>query len=119
MDAATAGVVGLALLAAGEVPNFLAGALPSFLTIGRFAADDHDRWKLRVGEILGGGMAILVAVGASLAAGSVLPLVMAAGVLVVMLAGYEWAIRHPHPEATGMNEQGAGNGSGGLRLVQP
>lgn len=95
--------VGLMLLAAGEVPNFLAGMLPSLMTIQRFGADDLDRKALRRGEVFGSVLALGVGWGATLAAGSPLPLVSTAVVLVIMLGLYEHAIRNPRPDAQPIN----------------
>lgn len=92
IEVATA--TGLAMMAAGEVPNYLAGALPSFMTIGRFAAEDEDRKMLRFGEIYGSSAAFLVGVGASLVVQSWWPIIGTVAVLIYLLYGYEMAIRH-------------------------
>lgn len=94
------------LLAAGEVPNFLAGMLPSLMTIQRFGADDQDRAALRRGELAGSILALGVGVGASMAAGSTMPAAATIIVLVVMLGLYEHAIRNPRPDARPINDQG-------------
>jgi hypothetical protein len=86
-------LAGLAIMAAAEVPNFLAGLLPSTMTIGRFAAEPVDRMRLRRSEIVGSGLAISVGVGASLIGQSPLPFVLTMGVLAVLLYEYERAIR--------------------------
>lgn len=93
------------LLAAGEVPNFLAGMLPSLMTIQRFGADEQDRAALRRGELAGSVLALGVGVGASLAANSAMPGVATGVVLVIMLALYEHAIRNPRPGATSIDQQ--------------
>lgn len=98
--------VGLMLLAAGEVPNFLAGMLPSLMTIQRFGADDIDKAALRRGELAGGALALAVGVGATLAAGSPLPLIATGVILVIMLVLYEHAIRNPRPDAKPINDEG-------------
>lgn len=97
--------IGLSLLAAGEVPNFLAGALPSFMTIRRFAHDEKDVSTLRSGEAWGSAIALLVGGGASLAARSWLPFLATVAVLVYMLIGYERAIANPHTDAKPINAQ--------------
>ena len=99
------GKIALALLSAAEVPNFLAGLLPSLMTIRRFGAEDLDRKALRQGEMLGSVLSITVGAGASLAARSWLPFLATMVVLVVLLAAYESAIRHPHPNAKPINNQ--------------
>ena len=106
MKTYSAETVGLALLAAGEVPNFLAGMMPSLMTIQKFTADDGARASLRRGDLAGGALALAVGIGATLAAGSPLPLVMTTATLAVMLALYEHAIRNPDQHAQPINEQG-------------
>lgn len=99
----SAATVGLALLAAGEVPNFLAGMLPSLMTIRRFGADEIDRKTLRHGEIAGSILALGVGVGASLASNDPLPAVVTIVILGIMLWQYENAIRNPHPDSMPIN----------------
>lgn len=110
-DAMTATTVGLMLLAASEVPNFLAGMLPSLMTIKRFGATEEDRATLRRGEVAGSALALAVGAGASLVAGSPLPLAATLAILVVMLWLYEDAIRNPHPDARPINEQHGAHGT--------
>ncbi len=105
-SAQTAATVGLSLLAASEVPNFMAGLLPSLMTIKRFGAEDVDRATLRRGEVLGSLLALGLAVGASLVAQSPMPLFAAGIVWAVLLYAYEEAIRNPHPDATPIDQQG-------------
>lgn len=85
--------VGLSLLAAAEVPNFLAGMLPSLMTIGRFAAEPEDRAKLRRGEVVGSLLSLTVGGAASLVANNPWPFVATVAVLIVLLYEYEKAIR--------------------------
>lgn len=101
-----AAAAGLMLLAAGEVPNFLAGMLPSIMTIKRFGATDDDRSALRRGEVAGSALSIMVGIGASLAADSWLPFLSVLGILGIMLYMYEEAIRNPHPDAKPINDPG-------------
>lgn len=101
-----AAAAGLMLLAAGEVPNFLAGMLPSLMTIRRFGADEEDRATLRRGEVAGSALSIMVGVGASLAARSWLPLLSVGAILGIMLYMYEEAIRNPHSGAKPINDPG-------------
>jgi hypothetical protein len=100
-------VAGLAIMAASEVPNFLAGLLPSTMTIGRFAAEPADRARLRRSEVVGSALAIGVGVGCSLVANSPVPFVMVIAVLVILLFEYERAIRVAQEEgtATPINQQ--------------
>jgi hypothetical protein len=100
---ATATAAGFFLLSAAEVPNFLAGMMPSLMTIRRFNADQKDTATLRVGEALGTTLAVAVGVGASLIAHSWWPLVGTIAALAFLVASYEWAIRSPHPDAKPIN----------------
>ncbi|MDA8333322.1 MAG: hypothetical protein M0027_19330 [Candidatus Dormibacteraeota bacterium] len=96
--ALTAGTVGIAILAAGDAANFLSGACPSYMTIASPFFQEHREGnlkRLRQGEVIGGGLALLVGVGASLAADSALPFWVTAAVTAVLLAGYEWSASHP------------------------
>jgi hypothetical protein len=92
-NADTLAMAGLAIMAAAEVPNFLAGLLPSTMTIGRFAAEPEDRARLRRSEVVGSALAAGVGVGASLIGRSPLPLLLTLAVLVILLYEYERAIR--------------------------
>jgi hypothetical protein len=107
--AAELAAAGLAIMAASEVPNFLAGLLPSTMTIGRFAAEPADRARLRRGEIVGSALAIGVGAGTSLVAQTPLPMIMVLAVLAVLLYEYERAIRLAQASgtATPINQQGA------------
>jgi hypothetical protein len=100
-------VAGLAIMAASEVPNFLAGLLPSTMTIGRFAAEPADRARLRRSEVVGSALAIGVGVGCSLVANSPVPFIMVLAVLAILLFEYERAIRVAQESgtATPINQQ--------------
>lgn len=94
---AEASVVGLAILSAGEVPNFLAGMLPSLFTIQSFSGGREEaRKSFRKGELVGGVMSLTVGLGASLACGDPLPFVVTAIALAVLVGMYEWAMAHPY-----------------------
>lgn len=88
-------MLGLTILAVSEVPNFLAGVLPSLFTIRTFSDDPEKVKALRHGEIVGGSMSLLVGAGASLVSKSWLPFLACAGTLAVFLYQYEHAIRNP------------------------
>lgn len=100
-------VAGLAIMAASEVPNFLAGLLPSTMTIGRFAADPVDRRRLRRSEVVGSALAVGVGVGTSLVADSPIPFIMVLAVLAIMIMEYERAIRQAQfsPDIKPINQQ--------------
>jgi hypothetical protein len=87
--------LGLAILAASEVPNFLAGLLPSLFTIRTFSDDPEKVRALRHGELVGGAMALTVGAGASLVTRSWLPLLACGATLGVLIYQYEKAIRNP------------------------
>lgn len=93
-------VAGLAIMAASEVPNFLAGLLPSTMTIGRFAADPVDRARLRRSEVVGSALAVGIGVGASLVADDPTPFVFVMVVLAILLFEYERAIRSAQESGT-------------------
>jgi hypothetical protein len=99
-EASQLAMAGLAIMAASEVPNFLAGLLPSTMTIGRFAADPVDRRRLRRSEVVGSALAVGVGVGTSLVADSPLPFVMVLAVLAVLILEYERAIKQAQTEGT-------------------
>jgi hypothetical protein len=99
-DATQLALAGLGIMAASEVPNFLAGLLPSTMTIGRFAADPADRARLRRSEVVGSALAIGVGVGTSLVAESPIPFIMVMVVLVILLYEYERAIKQAMTEGT-------------------
>jgi hypothetical protein len=98
----TAEDVGLTILAAAEVPNFLAGLLPSKMTISRFAMDEHDLAMIRRGEVMGSALALTVGLAASLVADHPAPLIVCTLVLVILLYEYEHAIRNPNPRGEPM-----------------
>jgi hypothetical protein len=94
-------VWGLTLLAASEVPNFLAGMAPSLFTLQHFTdKSEADRKAARDSMhrayIVGGGLSLLVGAGASLVSGSWYPFAACAIVLVVLVVQYEWALETPH-----------------------
>lgn len=105
-----ASTIGLALLAAADVPAMISAACPSFMTISRFSGDDHDVAVLRQGEVLGAGLGLMLAAGASLAAHSWLPIIAAGVVAVIYTYMIEWHIAHPHPSAAPIDAQTNGNG---------
>lgn len=111
MNGYTPETLGLTILAMSEVPNFMAGLLPSLMTIKRFSADDLDRATLRRGEIVGGSLALATGLGASLIAKSPLPMIGCVAVFIILLHQYESAIRNPHPDATSINKQDKGGGA--------
>ncbi len=96
---------GVTILSMAEVPNFLAGMLPSLMTIRRFGATKEDIETLRIGEVLGGILSLSIGLGASIAESTPGPFLGNAAVLAFMLASYEWAIRNPHPNAEPIDAQ--------------
>lgn len=102
--------LGLVILSAAEVPNFLAGLLPSLFTIRTFSDDPEKIAALRRGELVGGGLSLAVGLGASLVAKSWWPAVACVGTLGVLLYEYEKAIRDPISKPLNMAEH-ANNGA--------
>lgn len=102
----TAQQIGLILLAAAEVPNFLAGLLPSLFTIATFSDDPEKVANLRRGELVGSALSLAVGGAAALVADDPAPLVASALVLGVLLFEYERAIRNPIAEPLDMRGNG-------------
>lgn len=98
-------IAGACLLAASEVPNFLAGALPSFMTIKKFAADQESVRTLRFAELFAAPPVAAVGLGAALVFGSWWPAVVTAVTAAYYYAGYELHIRNPSGQAVAINEQ--------------
>lgn len=103
-------VAGACMLAASEVPNFLAGALPSFMTIGRFAADPEDVDRLRDGEKWAAVPIVAVGLGATLVFRSWWPAVVTAVTAGYYYVGYEKHIRNPSTTSEPINATGNANG---------
>lgn len=106
--AMTPEVFGASLLAMSEIPNFLAGALPSFMTIKKFAADEDSVKALRFAEIFAAVPIAAAGIGATLVFKSWWPVTIVAGTAVYYYAGYEKHIRNPSPTAVPIDAQGAG-----------
>ncbi len=87
--------LGLVILAASEVPNFLAGMMPSLMTIRTFADDPEQIRALRRGELVGSALSLSVGLGASLVADTPAPFLASVAVLAVLLYEYEKAMREP------------------------
>lgn len=104
-------VAGACLLAASEVPNFLAGALPSFMTIGRFAADPEDVARLRNGELWAAVPIAAVGIGATLVFKSWWIAVITAATAGYYYVGYEKHIRNPSTTSEPINAPSNMNGT--------
>lgn len=98
-------IAGACLLAASEVPNFLAGALPSFMTIKKFAADAEAVRTLRFAEVFAAPPVVAVGLGAALVFGSWWPALVTAVTAAYYYTGYELHIRNPSGQAVPINEQ--------------
>jgi len=96
--------LGLVILAVSEVPNFLAGVLPSLFTIRTFSDDPEKVKALRHGELVGGLMSLAVGAGASLVSRSAVPFVACTATLAVFLYQYESAIANPISEPIDMRQ---------------
>jgi hypothetical protein len=101
--ALTAGTVGITILAMGDAFNAYSGLLPSMFTIssdffnGQGSRQGNIR-RIRQGEIIATGASLGIGFGASLAAGSYLPLWGTAIACAGLLICYEYALRHPASE---------------------
>ena len=103
--AMTPEVFGASLLAMSEVPNFLAGALPSFMTIKKFAADPESVAALRYAEVFAAAPILAAGFGASLVFKSFWPIIIVGATAVYYYIGYEQHIQNPSPDARPINEQ--------------
>jgi len=101
----TPAVFGASLLAMSEVPNFLAGALPSFMTIKKFAADEESVQTLRYAEVFAALPIAAAGVGATLVFESWWPLAVVTATAVYYYYGYEKHIRNPAADAKPINQQ--------------
>ena len=107
--AMTPEVFGASLLAMSEVPNFLAGALPSFMTIRKFAADEESVGALRYAEVFAAAPIIAAGLGATLVFRSFWPVIIVGATAVYYYYGYERHIRNPSPDAVPINKQDGAN----------
>ena len=105
-------VFGASLLAMSEVPNFLAGALPSFMTIKKFAADPESVAALRYAEVFAAVPIAAAGVGATLVFKSWWPVLVVGATAIYYYWGYEKHIRNPAADATPINQQGNGEAGG-------
>ena len=110
-------IAGACLLAASEVPNFLAGALPSFMTIKKFAADPEAVETLRYAELFALPPVVAVGLGAALVFGSWWPAVVTAVTAGYYYAGYEKHIRNPSGAAVPINQQNTPGAGPGVRVA--
>ncbi len=90
--------------------NFLAGALPSFMTIGRFAADAEDVQRLRDGEKWAFVPIVAVGLGAGLVFKSWWVIITTGVTAAYYYVGYERHIRNPSTTAEPINADNNANG---------
>lgn len=81
------------MLGAVESAHFYSAALPSIMTIRKFSEDEADLQAIRQGEAIATGMSIALGWILSELTDSYLPLAMAMGMAVLMIAMYEFAVR--------------------------
>jgi hypothetical protein len=103
--ALTAGTVGITILAMGDAFNAYSGLLPSMFTISSDFFNGQGSRKgnvkrIRQGELIATAASLGIGYGASLAAGSYLPLWGTAVACGVLLVCYEFALRNPSSEVT-------------------
>ena len=103
---------GACLLAASEVPNFLAGALPSFMTIKKFAADDESVKTLRYAEKFAAIPVFAAGFGTAYVFESWWPLLIVIVTAAFYYWGYEKHIRSPSESAVPINGQGGASARG-------
>lgn len=94
------GTVAATVLLMGQIPNNFSGPLPSFFTISSDffqAADsvDGNRRRIRMGEAFGAVLTAVEGVAVSALTGSAWPLAASLLMAGLLIAGYEWALRHP------------------------
>lgn len=97
-DTNLAGVAGLTIMTAFEVPNMYSGLLPSLFTISTFSGGDeakatHTKMWIRKGEIQATGMSIAIGVGAAILVRHPLPLFATAAMCAYLCWQYETALR--------------------------
>jgi hypothetical protein len=106
-DKMTPQLAGLTLLAASEVPNFLAGLAPSLFTLSHRGGKSGEhlaeaRASMRRAYVVGGGLSLAVGAGASLVGDSWWPFGVTVAVFVILVAQYEHALNNPHSTAEEM-----------------
>lgn len=77
------------------IPAILSAALPSLFTMRQFAHNDASRSDLRLGEIVGGSMVLILGISMSISQKSPVPIIVVVIIGGAWFAIIEWAIRHP------------------------
>lgn len=77
------------------VPAILSASLPSPFTMRTFANNPESVKTLRIGEVVGGSMVVLLGVAESIQHGSIMPMVLVVVIGVAWFSFIEWAIRNP------------------------
>ena len=96
--------VAATVLMMGTVPNNFSAPCPSWFTISspffheQDARDGNIR-RIRQGEAVGGALSLAEGWAVSVMTRSPLPLIGAAIMVVIFIAGYELSITHPAAEA--------------------
>jgi hypothetical protein len=107
LDAPT---LGIAFLIMGDAAAFWSANNPSVFTVRAFRRKGGDEARqtardIRIGGLAGTGLAVAVGFGGSLVTKSYWPLTAAIGVIAFQWALWEWAIAHPHGNATDIASQ--------------
>lgn len=93
-----AGVAGLSVMTAFEVPNMYSGLLPSLFTISTFSGGDADKaahtkkW-IRKGEVQATLMSVAIGIGAASLVHHPLPLFAVVAMCAYLVWQYETALR--------------------------
>ncbi len=77
------------------IPAILSAALPSLFTMRQFAHNDAAKADLRLGEVVGGSMVLILGIAMSVHQHSPVPLVVIVIIGGAWFAIIEWAIRNP------------------------
>lgn len=93
-----AGVAGLTIMTAFEVPNMYSGLLPSLFTISTFSGGDaekaaHTKKWIRKGEFQATGMSLAIGIGAATLVHHPLPFLATAAMCAYLVWQYETALR--------------------------
>lgn len=106
LEVAQGGQVATTVLVIGEGAALFAAFCPSWFTVRSPFFHDQGAKRgniqaIRHGEIAGTVTTLGVGWAAAVMTGSMLPLLGAAAVSALMVAGYEWSILHPAADAAG------------------
>jgi hypothetical protein len=104
-------ILATTLLVIADASSFWSANNPSFMTERRFTTNSPQTAAETKTDIRAGGAkaaleSMLVGYGASIVTKSWWPLAIPLGYLAFNWAWHEWAMSHPHPTSTPMDNQG-------------